>query len=275
MDLLTVNGGSGSNTYTVTATAGYQATTVNTGTGSDTVNVEATSAGRPLTINEQGTAADTVNLSPTAKNLDNLQGDVTINGNGGGGKLYVHDEANAANAEWTMTAGSVQRTGSATVEFTWLAVLTVCGGSGANTYDVIDTGASTLTTINGGNGDAGNGGNVYNIDHTTDPLTVNGGTGGETFIVTPNTQNLGQIAGKLTFNSQGSGNDKIVIYDNPELDNYTVKDTGITSASHPGFNFSYTGQSPQGGFDGTIVLYTDPDSTVTDNTGSATLKINP
>jgi hypothetical protein len=70
---LTVTGGSGNDTYTVTGTG--VPTTLNTGTGSNQVTVQATTA--PLTIQGHG-GADQANISGNGNDLTTIQGSVTV-----------------------------------------------------------------------------------------------------------------------------------------------------------------------------------------------------
>src|SRR5262249_40603013 len=61
VNVLTINGGSGDNTYTINGSQAYQGTILNTGSATDTVYVQAIAY--PLTINGQGGAGnDVVNL---------------------------------------------------------------------------------------------------------------------------------------------------------------------------------------------------------------------
>src|SRR5262249_42127985 len=95
INFLVLNSGSGSNTYNVATTGANNRTTLNTGNGNDVVNVESTAATRPLTVNE-GTGTDVLNVSPTARNLDNIQGGLTVVGNAGSDTLVINDQNNAA-----------------------------------------------------------------------------------------------------------------------------------------------------------------------------------
>jgi hypothetical protein len=76
---------------------GAQNLTLNTGTGVETINVESTAAGTNTTINENGAANDTMNVSPTAQNLNTIQGPLFFNGNAGNSVVNLRDDMNNAN----------------------------------------------------------------------------------------------------------------------------------------------------------------------------------
>jgi hypothetical protein len=128
--------------------------TVSTGSGGTTVNVEKTAPqlyiGPQLTLN-LGSGADIVNLSPAAHSLANIQGDVTINGHDGiNSTLNVHDEGNPATVTYTLTANTLQRTGSALIHYSGLSDLTMDAGANREVIRVQGTAAGTTTTFNAG-----------------------------------------------------------------------------------------------------------------------------
>src|SRR5262245_10426948 len=145
--VLTVNCDNADNTVTVDhagstttvngvpfADAAFTSIRINTGTGRDTVNLNATPA-RPTTVNEVPGGIVAVLLSPTAHNLDTIQGTVTVNGVGFFSNLVINDEAHTANTTYTLNAASVVRPGH-TITFGAVGFVTVNGGGGANTYNV-------------------------------------------------------------------------------------------------------------------------------------------
>src|SRR5262249_41121987 len=90
-------------------------------------------------------------------------------------------------------------------------------------------------------------------------LTINGGTGGNCFHVTPTTQYLGNLAGPLTLN--GGGNDTLDFFDtnNPNSETYTFDavPSMLSLATVPGFAVNWTGM-------GAVYLMTNGNSTVFD-----------
>jgi hypothetical protein len=157
------------------ADAGFSSILIRPGNGTnDVTNLERTIASIPVTV-QLGTGTTTVNLSPTAQNLDTLQGAVTVNSGGGTDTLNVNDQANHADQQtYTLTATSLARPGAATVTFNLNDVhradsFVVNGGQGdRNTYMVVNTPNIFLTTLNSGRGSD----NTVNVQATTGPLNV-------------------------------------------------------------------------------------------------------
>jgi hypothetical protein len=178
------------------ATIGYyqdsRAVNIAMGTGTNTVNVQGTFANQHLTINAQPVFSNlTVNIGTLTHNLDTIQGNVTVNGSFGQTTLNILDQNEAANVTWTLTPGSVTRTGSALISYAAnpMAVdgLNISGGSGTNTYN-ISTAARWLTTLNTGTGNDAF--NVLAINHTV--------VGGGSLVVND------QGAGTVTVGNAGS-----------------------------------------------------------------------
>jgi acrosin len=190
-----ISGGGGNNTYNVNGTEAGFTTTLETGGGNDTVNVEATSG--PLVVN-LGNGTDSVNVSPVAQNLNNIQGSVTIQSGLGTDTLNVNDQASAASRTFTMFAISVSRSGSALISYSPGISIYVNGGSGDNTYNIGGTEASLPTTLNTGGGT-----DMVNVEATSGPLVVNLGSGTDGVNVSPAAQNLDNIQGAVTLQNGG------------------------------------------------------------------------
>src|SRR5208337_2273573 len=62
------------------------------------------------------------------------------------------DQNNLANETYTITSGTFQRTGSASITYGGLSSLSVNGGHGADKYIIGGTSTGVATTINGGAG---------------------------------------------------------------------------------------------------------------------------
>jgi autotransporter-associated beta strand protein len=183
MNVVTLNGGNGADTYVITNTGALNHTTVNTGTGNDTVNVEATMLALALIINEQGPGNDTVNVSPSARNLNNIQGTLTVAGNNGTDTLIVNDQGTSTGQTYTITSNSLARSGAATINWTGVNNLTVNGGSGGNTITVGNPSAGPEVDLNPGGGTAGsltksNNGLLVltGVNNYTGATVINGGT---------------------------------------------------------------------------------------------------
>jgi hypothetical protein len=143
--------------------------------GTDTVNVERTLPGAPLTISE-GSSKVTVNISPVARFLDNIQGNVTVHGGTGVDTLNINDQNDSFNDTYSVTDSSVTRNASAAITYDTQHALSLNSGSGAETVNVLRTavGATTnlvstgsgLTTVNVGNAGSVQGiRGALNIEH--------------------------------------------------------------------------------------------------------------
>src|SRR5262249_49923926 len=181
MTFVTVHGGSGANTYSVEGTGASNLTALFPGNGNNVVNVEATNLGRRLAVN--ASLGDTVvNLTPTARRLADLRGDVDFNAAGGLDALRLHDPAHATRVTFTLADFSVWQALGIFVRFGGqLDELTVHSGSGVNTYSVTSPQVGS-TILNTGNGNA-----VVNVEATLldRRLTITGGAGGVTVNASP------------------------------------------------------------------------------------------
>jgi hypothetical protein len=198
---LTVYGGSGGNTFTITGTSNFSnATTLSTGTGNDTVNVEATTG--LLSVNNSG-GQDSVYVgskgSVLGGNVQGINGEVIITG-AGATALTVDDggdttgrTATLFNVPFVSTfIGGI--TGLAPANIEWIPAgspsgdvtgLTVYGGSGGNTFNVAGT-SNFSTTLNTGTGN-----NTVNVEATTGALSVNNSGGQDSVYVGSNGSALG------------------------------------------------------------------------------------
>jgi hypothetical protein len=201
---LTLMAAAGGNTITVNGT-GAGSTTVMDGAGGDTVNVEATA--KPLNL-VLGAGKDTVVISKTALDLNKIQGNVTVTGTTGKDILTINDGNNAVEHTYQLTSGSVSRDGSGTITFNKLATLTVNGGSGDNTYNILNTAAAIATTLNTGNGD-----NAVNVLATMGALTVTTGTGNNLIQIGNAGHTLDNIRTAPTINGGAGGVNTLKIND--------------------------------------------------------------
>jgi hypothetical protein len=119
--------------------------------GNDTVNIEDTPAGVPVTVN-LGDGADTVNLSPAAKDLSTLASTVTVNGGSGSDTLNLFDNGMSSNQNYTLTNSTVARPGMATVTYQSLSNVVLTISNGTDTITVQSTPAGTAVSVNGGSG---------------------------------------------------------------------------------------------------------------------------
>jgi hypothetical protein len=213
---LHIYAGNGGNTFNVldTGKASHpMTTTLSIGSGNNTVNVEGTTGA--LVIDRQW-GNDTINVSPSAHNLDNIKGDVSVFGNSTWSALNVDDRANSAFNVYTMVPGlaSVARPNVGGVIYGTLDNLVVQGGSGDNVYNILDTQLVTNTILYTGDGTdvvnvlnatgllnifSGAGNDVVNVEHTqsTGIVFVNLGGGNDTVNISPAAQKLDTISGDV------------------------------------------------------------------------------
>jgi hypothetical protein len=246
---LAVYGGANGNTFTVSDTLVW--TILNTGgVLPSSVTVRGTSTWGPLDLLTN--IGDTINITNAANRLDSIA-HVTLNPPGSmtfGGTVNVNDSGFGGNEAYTVTGTTVtvRRAPGFLLTYNGIANLTLGTGPGDDRFNLESTSVSTAVT---------------------------GGTGSNHYYVSPTAQSLATIAGPLTINSNSPG-DVIVEYDNAFVDTYAIGDFGTTVGRlGPIPIINTTGRGAGGGFNGTIALYTDPSSAVTDNTSGATLEINP
>ena len=160
----TINGGSGGNTFDVNNTLASATTTLNTGTGNDTVNVLAT-GGNTLNIHGQA-GLDTVTLGGSTEAPLGMQG----------------------------LAGTVN-------------VYNALGSTGLTFDDSQDTTGQTAALSNDGTNGQATGLSPATINYVNaaiSGMTVNGGSGGNTFTVSGTLVNAGFNATLTTLN-KGTG----------------------------------------------------------------------
>jgi hypothetical protein len=242
----TVDGGSGNNTIFLSDQAGGSATTTidsttisqtSSGfggltyssvaevdyTGSNlrnTYDVESTPINTTVTL-ELGDGTNDVTISPTAQNLDGIQGPVTVDGNGGTPQLTVDDQADAYSRTHTVTSSSVTRTSAATVSYFNLPKVTLNGASAAaQTYDVSSTLDSCPVDIF-----AGSQADIFNVGYQS-----------------PTSNNLSALFASLTLHG-GGGGDSLNVNDHDFTagDTYTWRSNTLKVQRLPHFTLTYDG----------------------------------
>ncbi len=156
---------------------------VNGGTGANTFDVTATPAGTAVMINP-GAGADRVNLGDALNRVGAILGTVSIDGQAGSDVVTINDQGASAVPDYTVTAGAVTRAGAATIDYSSLQSLVLNTASGGNTTDVASTAFGTPVTINTGRGkNTVNAGTPGNSLSNIFDLTVSGQGGGNTLNV--------------------------------------------------------------------------------------------
>jgi uncharacterized linocin/CFP29 family protein len=209
---LAVNLADGTNTFTVASLAENYLTPANTitgGSGADTVNIERTRgllAGATTWTLDLAAGNDTVNLSPSAKDLDNLPGAIVVNGAADADTLNLFDDNHATGETYTVASSTVTRAGFGGVTYdAALEVLNlVTTGSGNDTINVTSTSGTAVTTIN-----TGAGSDIINLS--------------------PVAKNLGDLSGPLVVGGGDGSDDALNLFDDrPDNDTYTITGSTVT-----------------------------------------------
>jgi hypothetical protein len=147
---ITLYGGHGlGRAYEVTNTAGGLATTtIYAANRDDIVDVDATTGSLIVNLlNTHGNAI--VNVSPTAQNLDTIQGNVTVNGQCVDGQCFgtvnLEDQLAPAGRSYTLTSASLAWRGTASVGYTNIASLILNGTAFDDTVTVQSLPANSVT----------------------------------------------------------------------------------------------------------------------------------
>ncbi len=244
---LTVNLANGANSVTVTNLATNYNTptnTINGNAGVDIVNFEDLgNAGSPNWTVNGGGGSDIVNLSPVAQNLDNLDGSVVFNGDGGPGAdgtldtLNVNDDlgggADTFGVSSTQITRPIEGFGGVTFDAA-VNNVNLDTGAGADTINVASTGAGSRTTVINGQG----GGDLFNIaaDMLGGSNTFNGSAGNDTF-------NVNFAAGAIltAASFQINGNDPASDPANRDVVNINTNAAGDGNRSNVTFTYVATG----------------------------------
>ena len=148
---LTINAGSGGNTFIVNATSAFYPTALNTGTGDDTVNVFATGSNSLDIHGQAGQDTVTLGADPMA-GMQNLFGTINVDNVLGFTDLILDDTADTTGQTALLfndgTNGQVTGLSPATINYINddTSSLTVFGGSGGNTFTVDGTIINTSFT---------------------------------------------------------------------------------------------------------------------------------
>lgn len=162
--------------------ASIQQITVNALAGSVPVDIDDTFAGVALTVNLGGGGAHTINVSPTLRSLNTIQGNLAINGGPGANLLVVNDQNDQVVVPgnvftYTVTSTSLSRTSSAVISYSSLNALTLNPLSfGTSTVWLQDLPANMPTTVNLGNSvnSVVIGQSTRNLDRIRSNVVVNG-----------------------------------------------------------------------------------------------------
>lgn len=240
---LTLNGGTGGNTFAVQNTRGADTTRsiiLNTGTGADVVNIQQTQA--PITVNGQR-GADTVNFGLNG-NMQGIQGSVTVTNSGNWSTINLNDPADELRRTVTMNVtGSIGTiAGLAPGQINYrkqdIRSLNVFAGDGDNTFNIRNTNlstspAGTMTTVKTGNGN-----DIISVYGTSGPLTIDGQAGWNQITLggaRGQAGTLDRIQGAVTLRGQDEALNDVVITDSATMaaNSYSMTATQLVRSFLP------------------------------------------
>jgi hypothetical protein len=163
---------------------------------SSTVNIQSTAAGTNTTVNA-GAGDDVIIVGDAANTLNGIQGNLTINGGGGTNLVTLNDQASGGSLTYTLSVGTVTRTGMANITYASIQGLTLNSAGGVNTLNIESVAAGT-------------------------PVTVSTEAGTNTINISPTAQNLNNIADALTLNDGGTDSATLFDQNDPANDTYTI-----------------------------------------------------
>jgi hypothetical protein len=258
---LNINGGQGNVVYQVNGTQPAFPTIVNAGTNNSAqFLIEGTTG--PFTAN-LGSGVESAIISPSARNLDNLAGNVTVNGLAANqtNTLVVNDQNNGNFANWEIEGSTVLRNSASSLLISYKnqADLELRGGFGGSSFNVTPIGQNldflpNTFNITGGKSsdsltlnDQGNrrfadwsitGANVTRTSYIVFPLllplidsvnfihidnlTVNGGSGGNEFDLSPTAMNLDKLPANVAINGGSSSSSNTAILDDQNNANFST-----------------------------------------------------
>jgi hypothetical protein len=208
--------------------------TVRAGPGDDTFNINSTASSVPVTI-DAGAGNDTVNVTPASGSLNDVQSNLTVNGDSGTDSLVLNDQQGPGNGwAYGIWDNQVRRDGLfGAISFAGVENQALNPSAGGSTIFVYSTPAGGRTT-------------------------VNGGPGNDTFVVGFNgfvQSTLASIAGPLTINGQGGG-DALLLNDslNSAAATYTVTGTTVQGGGSALISYTrVTSLTLAGGSDGNLI----------------------
>jgi hypothetical protein len=248
---VTVNGGSGGNTFNVADTVVNNRPDVGTilegGSGGDTVNVLGTTG--PLEIDPHGVLGQDLVKFGNAGNARGVVGAVSVSTNANQSvALEVDDSADTAPREVTVTGDTIENLATATISYAGAATfqLKLDGGAGGDTFNV--QGMPQALTVNGGRGN-----DTLNVGSITDSL--DGLSGGLQFVG-------GGGTNALNVNDQGTSTPQTYVIGSASIE----RESGPLSISFDSGvkNITVNGSSGGNSF---VVSDTNPTAVTTLNTG--------
>ena len=135
-----------------------------------------------------GPGADVFNIGNGPTFIASLLAPLTIDGGSGFDTLNLLDQPDTNDTAYTISPAQVTRVGSIPITYTALEAVSVQAGSGANAFTINGTVAAT-------------------------PVTLSGGSGNDTFSITPASSTLTSLLGDLTIDGTTGANDQMFLSD--------------------------------------------------------------
>ena len=217
------------------------AITINSGTGGNTFNVTSTGSWPTLTINT-GAGADVVNVGDASNTLDAILGNISVVQGAGSCFLTINDQGSSADHAYTLAPNSFTRAETGTISFTGVSSILINGGIGNDTYGLTDTPSANVEVNDFGGGNTLSGPNVANawLISATNAVSIGsliafnmgslvGGSDVDTFIFTDGATLTGSLDGQGGLNTIDQS-----AYTSPILADYstgTITGVGATFAN--------------------------------------------
>ena len=156
-----------------------------------------------------GAGDDNYVLAPISRNLNGIQGGVTLIGGNGFDKVVADDSANPLAAAFKLDAPFLSRNNKGVVDVNGgMDELDVFAGNGSNTFDVERTSADFAVSLFGGAG-----ADTFNVRATAGPLNIQGGAGSDTVNVGNRSNTIDNIHGAVNVDGGTAGIDSLTVND--------------------------------------------------------------
>ena len=170
--------------------SGVELITLDGATGSNAFSVVANTAELVLDGNDGN---DSLVVGGAAQNLDNIDGNITFTGGPGTDTLELRDQQNAAAGTYLVTSTTFDRTAFPLLTYGTLETFTVQGGTAGNPFVVQSLATATALVLfgNGGNDQFLLGSAANNLEPLDGAITVHGGANSDSIVINDQAELLG------------------------------------------------------------------------------------
>jgi virginiamycin B lyase len=242
--------------------ANVKATAVSTGTGTNTVTINKTPANVSTVVNMLAGTNDTLVVGNGL--LDNILGQVHAYGRASSVNVVFDDQDNPVPGDtYTITSGTVTRTGGINFWYKNVRSLTLNVGTGNDTVTIASTAANTPTQVN----------IPQNIPGLLDTVNLGAATNGSLDLLrTPPTGTFNPANLDLVFNDQANRRNNVYTVKNGSLTRTGVRQVAFTFGAVHSLTLN-TGRGNDT-IDFQDINPATPLATVNGGTGQATVKIS-